>query len=80
MVKSVGRALVEDFGLRPPAPMATPVEAPAPAVEVAAPATVSAPTAGVIWTGSARRSPELQHFVEHLTEARAAAAAPQSSR
>jgi hypothetical protein len=51
-MRRVGMMLLEDFGMRP--------------AEVAAPAEVLVPE-GVVWTGRARRSADLQRFVDHLT-------------
>ena len=74
VVQRVGKALAEDFGVRPPEPLVQPV-APAAPVGVGHPLEATSPIpahtfAGVVWTGSVARSPELQRFVDHLSELR----------
>jgi hypothetical protein len=82
-MRRAGRALLEDFGVRAPAPPpapARPVEpAPAPPVEQLEPVqpTPDQPRLeplpeGLVWIGRAPHRPELERFVHHLSAARAA--------
>lgn len=81
-IRRIAQVALEDFGLRPPPPLPPPAPpllspappAPPPPTHPPEPAVLDPPDEelppGVVWRGSATRSPSLQRFCDDLEDRR----------